>query len=139
MILRELELTTPRPTMDDPLDSAWKKRFGGTLRAIPRGEDVDVSEATTAEAEGPISRPPVSGPRARLSGEQVTLRGNAVVHRGAVPEPTLTLPIPALMVLGLVDERLTVREIVDASGLPDDVALDALRELCERSLVRVTA
>lgn len=136
MRLRGLELTTPRPTMDDPLDSAWKKRFGGTLRAIPRGDDLDVSEAA-AEAEGPISRPPVSGPRARLSGEQLTLRGNAVVHRGAVPEPSITLPIPALMVLGLVDERLTVREIVDASGLPDDVALDALRELCERALVRV--
>ncbi len=138
MRLHELELTPPRPTMDDPLDSAWKKRFGGTLRVIPRGDDVEVSEAATAEAEGPISRPPVSGPRARLSGEQVTLRGNSVVHRGAVPEPSLTLPIPALMVLGLVDERLTVREIVDASGLPDDAALDALRELCERSLVRLS-
>ena len=123
--------------MDDPLDSAWKRRFGGTLRAIPRGDDVEVSEAATAEAEGPVSRPPVSGPRARPSGEHLALRGNAVVHRGAVPEPSITLPIPILMVLGLVDERLTVREIVDASGLPDDVALDALRELRERSLVRL--
>jgi hypothetical protein len=139
MRLLEIALTTPRPTMDDPLDSAWKKRFGGTLRAIPRGDELEVAEAASVDAEGPISRPPVSGPRARLSGEQLTLRGNAVVRRGAVPEPSITLPIPALMVLGLVDERLTVREIVDASGLPDDVALDALRELCERALVRVGA
>lgn len=138
MRLHEIELTPSLPTMDDPLDTAWKKRFGGSLRSIPRGDDVDASEATSAEPEGPTSRPPLSGPRARLSGEQLTLRGNAIVHRGAVPEPSMTLPIPALVVLGLVDERLTVREIVDASGLPDDVALDALRELCERSLVRVS-
>lgn len=136
MRLHEIGLTVPRPTLDDPLDSAWKTRFGGTLRAIPREDDFEVSEPT-AEAAGPISQPPVSGPRARPSGQHPTLRGNAVVHRGAVPEPSLTLPIAALTVLGLVDERLTVREIVDASGLPDEVALDALRELHERSLVRV--
>lgn len=137
MRLHEIELTTPRPTMDDPLDSAWKKRFGGTLRAIPRGDDVSVPDSATAEAEGPRSRPPITGPRARPSGEHLTLRGNAVVHRGAVPEPSITLPIPTRVVLGLVDERLTVREIVDASGLADDVALDALRELRERSMVRL--
>lgn len=113
------------------LEVAWRNRFERPRPALPRIERAEESEATEEPASDPV---PV--PLPHLSMPPPPFRGTSVIVRSGSPDLPTTLPLALLTLLGLVDDRSTAREIIDASGLDDAVALDALTELFDRKLVR---
>lgn len=113
------------------LEVAWKNRFERPRTALPRIERTEESDATEEPASDPV---PV--PLPHLSMPPPPFRGTSVIVRSSSPDLPTTLPLALLTLLGLVDDRSTAREIIDASGLDDAVALDALTELFDRKLVR---
>jgi hypothetical protein len=113
------------------LEVAWKNRFERPRAPLPRIERSEESEGSDDPASDPV---PV--PLPHFSIPPPPFRGTSVIVRSGSPDLPTTLPLALLTLLGLVDDRSTAREIIDASGLDDAVALDALTELFERKLVR---
>lgn len=113
------------------LEVAWRNRFERPHAALPRIERSEESEAPDEPPSDPVPvpLPPFSIP-------PPPFRGTSVIVRSGSPDLPTTLPLALLTLLGLVDDRSTAREIIDASGLDDAVALDALTELFDRKLVR---
>lgn len=127
--------TTVEPN-GQSLDVAWKNRFErprATLSRVEESEEADASEET--DTDEPASDP-VPVPLPHLSVPPPPFRGTSVIVRLGSPDLPTTLPLALLTLLGLVDDHSTAREIIDASGLDDAVALDALAELFDRKLVR---
>lgn len=117
---------------DDALSKAWANRFGS--RRAPIGRD-EPAEDPPAETSTPSEPPRLSSYRPRAH-SGLTFRGSLVVQRGPVCTTETPLPLPALTLLALVDGRSTVREIVDASGLEDDLAHGAIQDLVGREMIR---
>ncbi len=124
-------LSSPGPAADDALSRAWANRFGARRAPIGR----DDPEELPPEAKAPSEPPRLSSYRPRAH-SGLTFRGSLLVKRGLVGTTETPLPLPALTILALVDGRTTVREIVDASGLEDDLAYGAMQDLIARDMIR---
>ena len=111
----------------DALAIAWANRFGPRGAPICRDEPPDKPKAQ--------SEPPrLSSYRPRAH-SGLSFRGDLVVTRGLNWPTSEPLPLAALTLLALVDGESTVREIVNASGLEDDIAHDAIQDLLDRNMI----
>lgn len=118
----------------DTFETAWNARFASSrsFRSVPRvDEDSPASTDTASLTSTPKQLAAGGGCQSGIS-----LRLNLVLTRCPAPDVSTPLSAPARRVLGLVDDRATVREIVDGSGLADDVAHEILYALVEIGLLR---
>ncbi len=123
----DLDLTPAPQLAPDALAIAWANRFGPRGAPICRDEPLD-------EPKTPSEPPRLSSYRPRAH-SGLSFRGDLIVTRGLIWPTSEPLPLAALTLLALVDGESTVREIVNASGLEDDVAHDALQDLLEREMI----